>query len=127
MKKLQNILLLLSFQFGFMQWGKNNTLFVFQVYGQLFQQGISNPATLFHPLIIIPFIGTIILLYTLFQSIPGKKLTLIGMGCMGIFMLLLLFIGITVPKFKIIISTLPFFAISLWIIVNFSHSKRPTS
>jgi peptidoglycan/LPS O-acetylase OafA/YrhL len=122
MKKILNLLAILSFQIGYLAWGHGKALFVFQGEIELFKKAASHPLTLFHPIILIPFIGQILLVFTLFQKEPGKTLTFIGVACLAVLMLLLLFIGVSVPDFKILTSALPFIAIS--VLVLRTHKKQ---
>ncbi|MFM2213174.1 MAG: hypothetical protein RL427_437 [Bacteroidota bacterium] len=113
MKKLLNLLVVLSFQIGYLAWGNGKNLFVFQGEIELFKKAVNHPLTLLHPIIIIPLLGQLLLLLTLFQKEPGKTLSFIGLACLGLLMLLLLFIGVSVPDVKILISALPFITCSV--------------
>lgn len=123
MKKLLNFLLILTFHFGYLEWGKDNSSFIFQTEFDIFKKAFSGFENVAHPLIIVPFIGIIMLLITLFQKEPSKKLTFIGLFCLSILMLLLLFIGFLGLNFKILFSVLPFWAVVV-IIIFFNKNKN---
>lgn len=122
MKKLLNLLVVLSFQIGYLSWGTSKSLFVFQGEALLLNKAITNPLAVLHPFIIIPFLGQLLLIITLFQKEPSKPMTFIGLACLALLMLLLLFIGISVPNGKILISTLPFLTVSILILRQ--HKKQ---
>ncbi len=106
-KKIVNIVIVLSSFIGYLEWGKNQHAYIFQVIFDLFSKKDDLEA-LIHPLIIIPLVGFVILMTTLFQQKPKRAFSLIGLACLSTIMLLLLFIGLIKMNPKIIISTLPF-------------------
>lgn len=108
MKKLLNILLLFTFLAGYLEWGKNNHVFIFQAEAELFQKAGSNIQSVLHPFILIPFLGQLIIIYTIFQKQPGRLLTLVGLACLSLIMLFLFFIGIISFNVKILGSVIPF-------------------
>lgn len=122
MKKTLNFLAILSFQIGYLAWGHGKALFIFQGEIELFKKALSNPLSLIHPIIIIPFVGQLLLVYTLFQKEPGKTPTFIGLACLALLMLLLLFIGVSIPDIKILTSSLPFVTFSVLILR--AHKKQ---
>lgn len=123
-KKLLNLLLLISFQFGYLQWGKDQSLFIFQAEAALFAKAFTEPAGLLHPFILVPLAGLLILLYTLFQKEPGRKLTIAGLVCLSLLMLFIFLIGILSLKLKILFSAIPFLMMAFLIIWNKSYIKE---
>lgn len=107
-KKILHTLLLITSLFGYLEWGGNQHMFIFQVEIELFSKAIQAPESFLHPAILIPLSGQFILLYTLFQPIPGKILSFAGICGISLFMILLLFIGIISSNWKIIVSTIPY-------------------
>ncbi len=75
-----------------------------------------------HPFIILPFIGQVLLLISLFQSSPNRWLTLTGMLCTGLLMILLFVIGLLSAHAVIIASALPYILISFFV-VRFNFSR----
>ncbi len=112
MKKFINILLILAFQFGYLEWGKGSNMFIFQAEKEIFSKAGNNPATLLHPFILLPLAGIVILIYTLFQPAPRRLMSTIGLGCLSLLMLLLLFIGVISVNGKILLSTVPFLVVA---------------
>ncbi len=119
MKRVINILLLLTFLIGYLEWGKGSHVFIFQAEADLFVKLVADPLSVLHPLIIIPFLGQILILVSVFQRNPGRLLTLLGLGCLSIIILFLFFIGIISPNFRILISTVPFIVTAIFVLKYF--------
>jgi len=125
MKKLLNSLLLLSSFFGYLEWPPDNQGFIFQLEAEIIQLVKTNAASLAHPFIILPFIGQVLLLISLFQSSPNRWLTLTGLLCTGLLMLLLFVIGLLTAHTGIVASTLPYLLISFFVVrINFQKKGR---
>lgn len=106
--KILNALLILTSLVGYLEWGGNNKILLFQAEIDIFNKLFIEPKAVIHPLIILPVLGQLFLLVTLFQKKPRKMLTGIGMGFLGILLIIMFLIGIISLNFKIILSTLPF-------------------
>lgn len=115
-KKILNAVLLLSSFFGYLEWGNNQHSFIFQIEAELFLKARDHAEGFTHPLILIPLLGQLIILYTLFQKRPSRILSLIGLTCLCIFLLFLFFIGLMTTNLKIIFSTLLFIITSIFVI-----------
>ena len=115
MKRLINICLLLTFLLGYLAWGKNHS-FIFQLEAEIFLKGKNDLKSILHPLILIPFFGQIILLYTIFQQKVSRILSLIGLACLSTLMLLLFVIGLLDFNIKIAGSTLPFIIMGIFVL-----------
>ncbi|MEQ1624227.1 MAG: hypothetical protein ABL870_06005, partial [Sediminibacterium sp.] len=98
MKKLWNILLLLSFLIGYLEWGKDQHLFLFQAIGELYAKAIVNPIAVLHPLTLLPFLGMLLFLSTIFQKTPNRIISLVGAIGMSTIMFMILLIGIIDPN-----------------------------
>lgn len=116
MKKLLNFLLLVSSFFGYLEWAPDNHGFIFQLEAELFRIANNNIMSVAHPFIIMPFAGQLLLLITLFQSYPRRWLTVTGMLCTGILLLLFLLVGLLKANVWMVASTLPFILISLFVL-----------
>lgn len=108
MKRILNTCLLLTFLIGYLEWGKGSHLFIFQGEAEVFSKALKEPFSVLHPFILIPFFGQLMLLFSIFQKIPSRFLSLAGLACLGLLMIFLFFIGVSVPNFKILGSTIPF-------------------
>ncbi|MGB4849182.1 MAG: hypothetical protein WBP41_14760 [Saprospiraceae bacterium] len=123
MPRLINIGLLLSFLIGYLEWGHDNSSFVFQVEYLVFFQKDHSTDTFAHPLIIIPFVGQLLILFTIFQRKPSRRLTWIGLILLSILVLVILLVGLLSLNYKIILSTLPFILFSILFIVKRKEIK----
>lgn len=114
--KILNALLLISSLLGFLEWGGNNKMFLFQMEAEIFSKMIKDPLSIIHPFIILPILGQALLLITLFQKVPGKIPTFLGIGGIGILLLIMFLIGCLNLDIKILLSTLPFLGLSFYTI-----------
>lgn len=125
MIKLFNFLLLLSSFFGYLEWPPDNHGFVFQLEAEILRIAKTNASSVAHPFILLPFIGQVLLLISLFQSPPKRWLTLTGLLCTGLLMLLLFVIGLLTAHAGIVASTLPYLLISFFVVrINFQKKSR---
>lgn len=114
--KLPNLLLIIFSLFGYLEWGQGQHSFLFQAEAELFAKLPTNPTEAIHPFTILPLLGQILLLITLFQKTPSKVLTYLGIGGIGLLLGMLLFVGILSGNWKIIGSTLPFLGTAIWVV-----------
>ena len=121
-QKIINLLLILSSLLGYLEWGGNNHLFLMQAEGELLRKMFSDPTSVIHPFTIMPLAGQIILAITLFQKAASKVLTFIGIGCIILLFLLMLFIGISTKNLKIFSSTIPFIFLSVLTILRYKKA-----
>lgn len=117
--KTLNILLIVSSLIGYLEWGQNNSSFLFQAEYQVLKGIFTDITSVAHPLTLIPLLGQLLLIITAFQKTPSKALTVIGIVSIGILFLLMLFIGVTVFNIKIVLSTVPFFTLTIIIIRHY--------
>ena len=83
-------------------------MFLFQVEAEVLTKLFTDPVSVVHPLTLLPLFGQIILLVTLFQRTPGKVLTVVGLGCLSLLLVLMFIIGIIGLNWRILASTIPF-------------------
>ena len=121
-QKIINLLLILSSLLGYLEWGGNNHLFLMQAEGELLRKMFSDPTSVIHPFTLMPFAGQIILAITLLQKAASKVLTFIGIGCIILLFLLMLFIGISTKNLKIFSSTIPFIFLSVLTILRYKKT-----
>ncbi|MEI2749286.1 MAG: hypothetical protein V9E88_11070 [Ferruginibacter sp.] len=101
MKKLLNACLFISFLFGYLEWSRVEHLFIFQAEWDIFRKSLNtDPVSVLHPFTLIPFIGQLLILYSLFQKVPGRIITLAGIACMGILMLTAFCHWNAIPEYK---------------------------
>ena len=114
--KLLNFGVLLVSMVGYLQWGDNHSMFLFEVELELFAKLIKDPISVLHPFTVLPMLGQLLLFITLMQRKPSKILTYTGIACIAILLVLMFFIGVISFKLKIILSTLPFLVIAFFAI-----------
>lgn len=119
--KILNFLLIIFSLFGYLEWSGNNHLFLFEAEIEIFSKLFTRPISVLHPFIVLPIAAQFILLFTLFQKKPSKKLTYISIFCLGILLGFMLFIGIISLNYKIALSTIPFIVVS---IVTMLHHRK---
>jgi hypothetical protein len=114
--KLPNLLLIIFSLFGYLEWGQGQHAFLFQAEAELFSKFLSDPADVIHPLTVLPFLGQVLLLVTLFQKTPSKILTYLGIAGLGLLFGMMVLAGIFGGNMKIILSTLPFLGTAAWVV-----------
>lgn len=125
--KILNLCLVLFSLIGYLEWGGDNSMFLFQGEIDIIQKFIENPTSILHPFILLPLFGQVILIYTLFQKTPSKLLTFLGMGGIGLLLLLMFVIGLISFNFKILLSTLPFLGTAILTIIHYRKSSARES
>lgn len=121
--KILNSLLIISSLFGYLEWGGNNHQFLFQAEAGIIYKFFSEPSSVLHPFVLLPLFGQILLLITLFQKTPNKRLTYIAIGCLGILLAFMFVIGILSFNLNIIISTIPFLVLAVYTILYYKKTK----
>jgi hypothetical protein len=107
--RLINIALLITSLLCYLEWGGGNSGFLFQLELELFKtDDIAHTFT--HVMVLAPLAGQFILLITVFQKTPGRRLTAIGIGLLSVLVLMISLVGILDLNYKIFGSTLPFLA-----------------
>lgn len=125
--KILNLLIIVASLFGYLEWGSNNnSSFLYEGEFEVLHKLFTDPGAAIHPLTLIPLLGQVLLLITLFQSRPSKYLTYAGIACLGCLLCLMTFIGIIDMDFKILLSTLPFLICAVLVIREFRKQKKET-
>lgn len=110
--KILNLLLALTSLLGYLEWSGDSHSFLFQAEGEVLAKIFTDPASVVHPLILIPLAGQLLLIFTLFQKKPGKWLTFLSMAGLGVLLGFILLVGVLALNVKIVLSTLPFFIVA---------------
>lgn len=121
--KILNFLLIIFSLFGYLEWSGNQHIFLFEAEIEIFSKLFKSPISVLHPFIILPIISQFLLLFTLFQNKPSKKLTYISIFGLGILFVFMIFIGIISLNYKITLSTIPFIVVSIVTILNYRKFK----
>ncbi len=121
--KVLNLLLIITSLFGYLEWGKDNSSFLFQAEYEILNNLFNNPKSIIHPFILLPLFGQLLLMITVFQKIPSKILTITGIVCLGLLLGFMFFIGVLGLNLKILISTLPFLSTAIIVISSLKKVK----
>ncbi len=111
--KILNLLLIITSLFGYLEWSGNSHSFIFEAEVEMLIKLFTNPISTLHPFTMLPLLGQIILIVTLFQKKTNRTLTYIGIGSLGILLFFMFFIGLICINYKIIFSTIPFITLSI--------------
>ena len=110
--KILNIGLILTSFVGYLEWGGGNSMFLFQGEIEVVSKFLNDPASALHPFTLLPLVGQVLLLITLFQKSPSRLLTFLGLAGIGVLLVFMLIIGLLSLNFKVALSTLPFLVTS---------------
>ena len=125
-QKLLNFGLIITSLFGYLEWGQDNTAFLFQAEWDVMKKLFEDPVNIIHPFTLIPMFGQAVLISTLLQKKPSRILTYLGIACLGLLMLMVAFIGILETNFKMIGSALPFVICSI-LAIRYLRKKKNNS
>jgi hypothetical protein len=112
-KKALNFLLIVASMGGYLEWGQGRSVFLIQAEVEMFSKALADPLSVIHPFTLLPVLGQLALLVTLFQRMPSKALTYVGIGGIGLLLGLMFFIGVIGSNAKIALSALPFLVLSV--------------
>ena len=118
MRKIINLLLFFAFQFCYMEWPPNNSMFVFQAEYEIFSKTESLISNIIHPIILLGLIAQIILLMGAFLPKFYKKLNTIGIIILGFLVLLFLLISILSTNIRMLLATLPYLLLCVFYFWN---------
>lgn len=121
--KILNLLLIVTSLFGYLEWGGNNSILLFQAEADIISKLFTDPTSVIHPFILLPLFGQILLLVSVFQNKPSHLLTYIGISCLAILLGFMFVIGILGLNYKIIFSTLPFLVVAVTAIFHYRKIK----
>lgn len=119
--KILNLFLIVTSLLGYLEWGKNTYTFLFQAEFEILIKIFKDTKSVLHPFTILPLIGQLILIITLFQKTPSKILTYIGIVSLSVLLLFMFLIGLMSMNYKIIFSTIPFIVTSILATI---HSRK---
>jgi len=119
------ILLLISTFIGYLEWGTDQSSFIVQSEWEVLKKVPEDPLSLWHPFILLPVAGQLLLLFDIIKKNKGKKLSVIAIVLMSLLYLMILFIGLLDMNFKKILSALPFFILS-FVIIRSKNTKTST-
>lgn len=125
--KLLNLGLILSSFIGYLEWGADQSNMLILMEWELIKLFVTDPLSALHPFTIIPMLGQILLLITLFQKTPDRLLTYLGLGFLSLLLLMVLLVGFLAMNFMIIASALPFVVIGVLTLMHLRKMKPEKS
>jgi hypothetical protein len=121
--KLFHLGIILTSLIGYLEWGKDNSMFLIEGEIKVLSKLFLDPMSVTHPLTLMPLVGQLLVLSTLFQKKPRKILTYLGIGLIAVLLLFILFAGILDMNYKIILSIIPFLMMSTLTILHLRKEK----
>lgn len=122
--KLLNLGLILSSLVGYLEWGGNNRMFLFQGELEVIAKLFTDFGATAHPFTLLPLLGQVLLAVTLLQKSPSRMLTFFGMAGVGLLLAFMFIIGVLGLNFKIALSVAPFLTLAF---VTVQHHRANKS
>ena len=122
--RVLNFLLLATSLCAYLEWGGKQHLFLFQAELMLFSKLMHDPLAILHPMIVLPFIGQVLLLITLFQKKPNWLYTILSLIFLGMLIVFIFVVGLLSLNMKITIASFPFIVISILILKQIRTRRK---
>ncbi len=123
-RKLIIIVLIISSLFGYLEWGNSNRVFLYEAEFEILKKIVTDTYSVAHPFTIIPLLGQIILMISLFQKKFYPIFTNIGIMCIGVLIVFMFLIGLIGFHFKILLSTFPYIISTVIYFINLKKWKQ---
>lgn len=107
-RKILNALLIATSLIGYLEWGDDQSTYIFQAEWDILMKLGSQPREVLHPLIVLPLVGQILLAITLFQKHPSSLFTYLGRAGLGVLLIFIGVIGVAAKHWDVALSALPF-------------------
>jgi hypothetical protein len=108
----------------YLEWGNNSRSFLIEGEIEFFRKLFTEPSSVLHPFTLIPLLGQILLIYSMIIPSVNRWYTYIGISCLAVLILFILFIGIMEGNAKMILSILPFLLFSTLSILHLRKIKK---
>jgi heme A synthase len=105
----------------YLEWSGGHSAFVYQMEYNILFQHKNTSGSFTHPLVLLPLLGQLLILFTVFQKQPGKRLALAGQVMLSLLVVMILVAGILSLNIKIILSTVPFIIASVAFYLSFKR------
>lgn len=116
MKKIALLSTFASFFLCYMEWGANQSAFLFEAAYTVLANPGNAESNFSHPLILLPFVGLLVLLVMLFQKNPRRSWAITGLALPGLLVFFILLSGVLSRNFRIVLSTMPFIVSAAWLL-----------
>lgn len=125
--RVLSLALILSSLVGYLEWGQGQSTFLAQAEWEMLALAVRSPGEVIHPFTVLPLLGQLALLWTVFQSTPSRWLTYAGIAGIGLLLGLMCFIGVIGLNPRIFVSTLPFLVLSVLTVRAHRAAHSPKS
>ncbi len=105
---------LLTSLWGYMEWGGGNSAFIYESEYLVFFQKNGGIDTFTHPIVLLPLMGQILLLVSLFSRRPNRRVVMTGLVGIGLLFALIALAGLLSMNWKVLLSTVPYFLSVNW-------------
>jgi cobalamin biosynthesis protein CobD/CbiB len=116
--------LLLSSLFVYLEWGGEQSVFLFMAEAAILKNLLTAPSENSHPMIVLPFIGQVLLLVNILKKEMSDGMAQWGLGLLSVLILFVTFIGIWTANIKIILSVIPFLVTATLLLREIHTSKK---
>lgn len=118
-----NTLLLATSLLGYLEWGKEQHLFLAQAEYEILIRLFSSPKEVLHPFVILPLAGQLSLIIALFVKKWYKFFTRMGIILIAVLLLFIFLIGLIGLNWKLLLSTVPFLTLSIYSFIATRKSR----
>ncbi len=119
-----NLGLLLTSLIGYHEWGADNSYYIFQMEREVITKMMENFSNALSPFVLLPMLGQLLLIFTLFQKSPSRKLTYLGIVMLSALLVFIFLIGAGTYNVKVVLSFIPFIAMVVLTIRHHHHEQR---
>lgn len=120
--KLLTFAIFLSTFVVYLEWSKTEQMFLFEMEWEIFRRIFTDVTSVIHPFIILPLLGQIIIVFSLFQKKTNKRFIYLGIACLAVLIVFIFGIGLLSMNLKITLGSLPFIVFSSLQIHNLRKS-----
>lgn len=120
-KRIILLLLLLAFQFCFLEWPPDNGMFMYQVQFDFFSKTKDLLSNLIHPVILTGFVAQLLLIIGWLFLDEKSKISALSVILLGILVFLFFIVGWFSLNYKVILSTLPYLSLLYY---YFAHIRK---
>lgn len=112
--KLLITALLFTSLIGYLEWGKNNSIFLIEAEWEIIKKVYKHPQAIMHPMVLFPMLGQLLLIIALFK--PLKKIILLAISCIALLFVFMFIIAVVSINIKILLAVLPFLIFAIYTI-----------
>lgn len=111
--KLLTFLILLSSLLVYLEWSKTERMFLFEIEASVLWKLFTDFSSVLHPFIILPFVGQMLLIFSLFQKRLSKWVIYLGISMLSVLIVFIFLIGLLSLHVEITLFAMPFIVLSV--------------